>query len=228
MQQYLQEYGLIVETGRTKNVNKNPVAEKAIGELESELRKMKPGGEPISTSDLVKAFRIMNMKYRNRGLSASEILFRRDQNEGAHLRFRDEDLAAQQYSNRVRNHSPSAKAKAPRGRPASRAKVIVGDRIFVKTDGDKHRARDEYMIVSCGDQFVQARKLGRTGGFQSKIYDLKYSEIYPATPNHRDDSPIPLREYPDSSDSETDVLRSRPRFVEHFDDPLMLNILMIP
>ena len=43
----LKKYGLTIEIGRLKNKNKNPVAEKAIQELEYELKRVQPEGGPI-------------------------------------------------------------------------------------------------------------------------------------------------------------------------------------
>ena len=44
----LQQLGISVEIGPIKNVNKNPVAEKAISELEEELIRQTPGGGPVT------------------------------------------------------------------------------------------------------------------------------------------------------------------------------------
>ena len=40
--------GITLEIGRAKNINKNPVAEKAVAEVEEELRRQAPNGEPIT------------------------------------------------------------------------------------------------------------------------------------------------------------------------------------
>ena len=100
----LLNYGVRLQLGRTKNVNKNPVAEKAIEELECELRKTKTRGELISSTDLSRALRTLNLRIRQRGLAASEILFQRDQNEGVQLSISDEDLAGAQKTIRENNH----------------------------------------------------------------------------------------------------------------------------
>lgn len=44
----LQHLGVSIEVGRVKNINKNPVAEKAVLKLEEELLRQEPGGGPVS------------------------------------------------------------------------------------------------------------------------------------------------------------------------------------
>ena len=46
---FLQENRLCIELGRVKNINKNPTAERAIQELETEIVRQDPSGGPISS-----------------------------------------------------------------------------------------------------------------------------------------------------------------------------------
>lgn len=48
----LQHLGVSSEVGRVKNINNNPVAEKAVLELEEELLRQEPGGGPVSNLSL--------------------------------------------------------------------------------------------------------------------------------------------------------------------------------
>ena len=48
----LQHLGISVEIGRVKNTNKNPVAERAVLELEEELLRQEPGGGPVTELSL--------------------------------------------------------------------------------------------------------------------------------------------------------------------------------
>ena len=66
--QTLTRHGITLDIGRTKNVNKNPVGEKAVQELEVELRKLHPTGTAISSSDLSIAVAMLNSRIRERGL----------------------------------------------------------------------------------------------------------------------------------------------------------------
>ena len=54
----LKHLNVTIEVGRVKNKNKNPVAEKAVRELEEELIRQEPGGCPVSE--------IRDLKHRQR------------------------------------------------------------------------------------------------------------------------------------------------------------------
>ena len=66
----LRRYRIQIEIGRTKSVNKNPVAERAVQELEAEILR---GGNPdreISPIILNDAVACLNYRLRSDGLSA--------------------------------------------------------------------------------------------------------------------------------------------------------------
>lgn len=176
--QTLQKLGLAIQIGRLKNPNKNPVAEKAVQELGMELKRQHPEGGPVSTSQLATAIAFLNSRVRNRGLSAKEILFQRDHTTGEQLNFEDSHLAQQQNNMRRMNHLPSARSKVPSGRKPTEYSFAPGDLVLLKGDGDKHKARDRYIVASVGREFVTAKKLVGSQ-FRSKDYQLTRSEIYP-------------------------------------------------
>ena len=89
----LSSNGIILDFGRVKNVNKNPVAERANQELEQELLRLDPSGAAISEGTLHQALKNLNTRIRNRGLSSQEMLFCRDQATGKQLLFSDEALS---------------------------------------------------------------------------------------------------------------------------------------
>ena len=69
----LKSLRLSLEIGRVKNPNKNPVAEKAIIELEEERLKQEPTGGPVSQLGLVIAVARLNSRIHYSGLSAREL-----------------------------------------------------------------------------------------------------------------------------------------------------------
>ncbi len=69
----LQKLGIQLEVGRLKNCNKNPVAEKAVAELEYELKHHSLDGLQITPSDLTIVTATLNKRVRNCGLTAKEI-----------------------------------------------------------------------------------------------------------------------------------------------------------
>jgi hypothetical protein len=192
--------GIHLEVGRLKNRNKNPIAEKAVQELEHELKCEYPDGSPVSDCVLSLVTATLNMRVRNRGLSAKEIVYQRDGFTGEHLNFDDKQLADNQKAWREQNHGPSARSQAKAQRPASRADVGVGDLIFVKCDGDKHNARDKYIVTSVEADCLYARKLVGSQ-FRSKSYKLLYSEVYPV-PTKFECKPLPLSYHHDTESSD--------------------------
>lgn len=173
----LKSHGLSLQMGRLKNVNKNPLAEKGVQELEIELRKQYPDGRPITPSELAVTVATLNSRIRSRGLSAKEILHQRDNITGEKLNLKDSLLSREQFDQRLANHAPSAKSKAPKGYPATKASIAPGDLVYIKGDGDKHNARDRYLVTDCDDTFVTVHKLIGSQ-FRSRGYQLKYSEVY--------------------------------------------------
>jgi hypothetical protein len=173
----LAKHGLEIEVGRLKNINKNPVAEKAIQELETELKQAYPSGGPLSSHNLALVVATLNTRVRNRGLSAKEILTQRDHITGEQLNLNDVDLAQQQHDLRTQNHASSAQSKAPRGKTASKLHVTAGDLVYLKCDGTKHTARERYIVMSVDGAFATVKKL--TGSqFRSKDYKVKACEMY--------------------------------------------------
>ena len=61
----LRSCGIHLDFGRTKNINKNPVAERANQELELEILKIDPSGKPISATTLTQAVCVLNSRIRS-------------------------------------------------------------------------------------------------------------------------------------------------------------------
>lgn len=109
----LSDHGITLDFGYVKNKNSNCVVDKGIQELELELLKAGHSNVPITSLQLQSAVDILNMRIRNRGLSAKEIILQRDQHSYEKLDIDDSVLALQQQAIRQRNHE----ATAPKHRP---------------------------------------------------------------------------------------------------------------
>ena len=109
----LMKHGITLDIGRSKNTNKNPIAERAIQELEKELVKQNPRGGPTNELELVKATTQLNSRLRYSGLSAREMFYQRDQFTNQQINVSDVSNIAHQYKKRVENHPHSEAAKAP-------------------------------------------------------------------------------------------------------------------
>ena len=169
----LQNSKIHLEVGRTKNCNKNPVAEKAIQELEFELKREYPNGQKITSHGLAIVTARLNMRIRNRGLSAKEIVFQHDGYTGDQLNINDKILADKQHTIRISNHLPSAHSQA-----TVKQKAKIGDLVYMKSDGDKHTARDKYIVSAVNTDHLLAKRLVGSQ-FRNKSYKLKFSEVYP-------------------------------------------------
>ena len=177
--QILSSNGITLEFGRVKNPNRNPVAEKANQELEDELLRLDPTGAAVTVLTLEKAVIALNTKIRNRGLSAKEILFCRDQITGEVLAIEDEALSQLQESLRAQNHIPSATSKAKGCPKASDAQVNIGDLVYIKSEGNKFKGREKYMVMQINNNgHVMFQKIN-CSKFMSCRYEVPLSHIYP-------------------------------------------------
>ena len=114
--QYLQHHKIVLELGNPKNPNKNPVAERAVQELETELRRQDPLGGAVSEVTLAVATANLNSRIRSRGLSSREMWSQRDQFSNRQLPMSDDDLITKQHDQRLINH-PHLSAAHPPKRP---------------------------------------------------------------------------------------------------------------
>lgn len=73
-------------------MNKNPVAERAIQELEVEILRFDPDNKVVSHLSLALITARLNTRIRNRGLSAREMWSQRDQFLNTQIPIIDQDL----------------------------------------------------------------------------------------------------------------------------------------
>jgi hypothetical protein len=173
----LKRHRISIEVGRVKNTNKNPVAERAVQELEDELLRQVPGGGPVPILTLAVAVARMNSRIRSRGLSSREMLTQRDQFTNEQLPVCDRQLIAEQHKKRLQNHPHSEKAKAPLAKSHASASIEVGDLVYLYGDRNKSRARDRYLVVSVEGNWCNIRKF--TGSqLRSSSYRVKLAECY--------------------------------------------------
>ena len=74
----LHHLNITIKVRRVKNKNKNPVAEKAVRELEEELIRQEPGGRPVSAVGLTLAAARLNSRLRFPGLSSRKLWTQRN------------------------------------------------------------------------------------------------------------------------------------------------------
>ena len=171
-----------LDYGRRHNKNKNPVIDKGIRELISELLRINPEGGQTNPIELAHAVNQLNSRIRGRGLSAWEILTRRDAVSGVELEISDKLLSEIQSSTRMYDQTASAKNKARGGKLASSTEVSIGSLVYIKDDASKLKGRDRYIVVKKEGSTYTLKKLLKTS-LRDKEYVLKSTEIYPVSSN---------------------------------------------
>ena len=182
---FLRSIGIEMDFGRIKDKNQNPSVDKAIQDLEKEIKRLAPNAGPISAGLLAVAVCNTNSRVRRCGLSAKEIMTKRENYSGNPLFFEDQDISSNRYEGRLQNHHSSAKSKSLGAEPARSAEVSVGDIVHVKSEGSKHKVRDFYLITEIDEEqsiaYIQ-KFCGNT--LREKQYRVKLTEIYPAAANY--------------------------------------------
>ena len=160
--------------GRTMNTNKNPIAENAIKEFHKERLKLDPQGGKINELQLVLITKNMNSRICDRGLSAKEIVYQRDQVSNLHKKIiPDDQLSELQFNRRKESHNTPSVQKEPH--------YVVGDLVFMRNGMNKLKGREMFRILdiyfTAGESWAKLQK--NEDQFRSKSYDVKLSEIIP-------------------------------------------------
>ena len=203
--EFLRNLGILIDLTRIKSKNDNPTVDKAIQELEAETKRLLPEGGKLCPSTLATAIRNTNTRIRMNGLSAKEVITKRDAYTNEPINFNDEYLMAYKYSKRTENHKYSEKSKSKGGEPAAKAPVSIGDIVHIKMEGSKHKVRDFYLVMNV-DHDLALANLQKFNGNQlrSKVYKVKLSEIYLVPCSWKKEDSLKLREF-DNDSSEDEI-----------------------
>ena len=171
---------LEIELGEPKNVNKNPIAEKGIQELEAEFVRLKPLGGKVSEALLAQAVSNLNSRIRQNKLSSFEVWNRREMTTGNPLSLSDKELIDLKQQQRESHHHSSAKYKARGKDQEVKAEVTIGDIVYLYIDKSKLRSREKYMVtkVTGDDVFVQKLTSNQLRG---RVYKVKRTDIITVT-----------------------------------------------
>lgn len=145
-----------LELGHVKNPNKNPIGERGIQELESEIKTYHSHQQHLSQSQLDMVTAHLNARLRNHNLSATEIWLKRNQYTGQPLPLNEEDVIHQNMDRKNHNHPQSTKAKG--GKPVLQSTFSVGDIVYLRSEGSKHTPRPRYYISDITQSHIEVRK----------------------------------------------------------------------
>ena len=201
----LKLHRITLEIGRVKNPNKNPVAERAIKELEDEILRQDPGCRAVSVVSLATATATLNSRIRSRGLSAREMWFQRDQFSNKQISFSDYELISKQQSLRKNNHESSEISKTPRGTIPLDTNVKVGDLVYLHSDRNKLHARNRYLVTSITYPWCYIRKF-TDNQLRNFSYKVKFSECFKVPQSMFVTSESKTKPITESSDEEDSIL----------------------
>ena len=85
-------------------------------------------------------------------------------------------LSESKYTDRVKQHLPSAKYKSRGHIIESPAQVSIGDIVYLVQDRDKTRSRPKYMVSEICDNECFVRKFTHNQ-FRGKLYRVRLSDL---------------------------------------------------
>ena len=222
----LKQFNITLEVGRTKNINKNPVAEKAIMELEAEFLRQDPPSSTITPISLAISIARLNSRIRSNGLSARELWTQRDQYTQSQLPIDDKTVIDKQKQQRERNHKYSERSKEKSGRRRPSVDLSIGDLVYLRNDNHKHAARDRYLVNKIEDDWCYILKFSGNQ-LRSKPYKVLLKECYAVPSNIHTHTHTHAHNYNDSS-SESDTEYEVNRQCQWVAPPVIPNAISKP
>ena len=212
--QDLSKLGITLELSDVTNKNGVAIVDKAIQELEKEIRIVSPESQPLSSSELARATLALNSRIRNRSLSAYEIMFSREQTTGSNIALDDKELSGKKFAYKQINHGHSEKSKFHKAPESKSAKAERGDFVHIKTDGSKHKSRELYLVSSADRNKASLVKVMHSleKKTQTKLsstpLEVPQTEIYVASKHN---SPSKLQYYTSQHSSDETTVSEHPK-----------------
>ena len=195
--QFLVENRIRIDLGRIKNMNRNPVAERAVQELEAEILRLTNVPGPISPLTLSRVTSTLNSRIRSDGLSSREIMYQRDQFTNEQIPLHDRDVISAKHKRAIANHRHSEISKSGGAPQFPEVDVQVGDLVYLYSDRDKNSPRHRYLVTSVDNEWCNIRKfVGET--LRANSYKVRRHEVYKVPC----DSALSARPWPRAEDSD--------------------------
>lgn len=205
--QFLDRHRLSIELGRVKNPNKNPVAERAIQELEDEALRSNLSNSALTPLSLSLITARLNTRIRSRGLSSREMWTQRDQFSNNQLPVADHELILSQQELRQKNHIHSERAKCPSGRFPALPNLCVGDIVYLRCDLNKSKSRDRYLVAEVDPPWCNIRKFAGNQ-LRQTLYRVKYTDCYKVTSDYPEVLTKPTNSHTDEDEQNPEDLQS--------------------
>ena len=170
----LLQQGITLDIGRIKNTNKNPIAEKAVQELEDELLRCDPDQPTLTGATLAIAVARLNSRLRHQGLSARELWTQRDQFNHKQLPLDDRRVILEQHDRRQSSNLRRNKTD----RVDNEETVKEGDLVYLVNERTKHQPRPRYIVVRAEPPWYFIRKFVGNQ-IRSNTYKVHHAEIKP-------------------------------------------------
>ena len=152
----LAQHRIVIELGRAKNINKNPVAEKSIQELKDEILKLDRDRSTVTNSQLAIAVANLNSWLRSQGLSPHEMWTQRDQFTSTPLPLDDQKLLEEQHHRRVTYNMLHNQVSC---KPSSDDLPIPeGSIVYINTERNKIQSRPRYISSSQDGPWYRVKK----------------------------------------------------------------------
>ena len=177
-----------------------PVAEKAVRDLECELVHQQHTGGTVTQLELSVATANLNTRLRNNGFSARELWTRRDQFTNEQLPLTDYNLIHQQHILRNANHAHSDMSKSPGGALPKSQHINVGDIVYLYADPNKTRSRCRYIVVSTDGSWLNMSKFigNQLRATSYRVKRAEWYKVFADTPDstvtyeYEDDIDVPM------------------------------------
>ena len=152
----LAQHRIVIELGRAKNINKNPVVERSIQELEDEILKLDRDRSTVTNSQLAIAVANLNSRLCSHGLSSREMWTQRDQFTSTPLPLDDQKLLEEQHRRRLtynmRHNQVSCKPSS------DDLPIPEGSIVYINTERNKTQSRPRYIVSSQDGPWYQVKK----------------------------------------------------------------------
>ena len=167
---WLNKFNIRIDLGETFNHNKNPIAENLVKECHKEINKAGYTNDILDEFQLTQVIRNINSRVRDRGFSAKEMCYMRDQATNKNIVAKDEVLKEAQRKKRLQNHNDPLDALP---------QFDVGDDVMIKDSLSKLKPREKFVVISPGknheETHVVVQKQDKK--FNSRKYEIPKHQL---------------------------------------------------